>query len=150
MRTRALVIFCLLAAPAGCTGSGDKTDDIDFQITAPAPQSGSLHIEPSGLATRVTDEHGTQTTVLDPTQLVELHTAIDNAQFPGLAPSYRCTGICPLILSTVYDVTVQIGTRSFAVETDEFYILAQPPLVPARLVTAIRSLQDVFNHSDWR
>jgi hypothetical protein len=150
MRTRSLVILALIAAPAGCTSGGNSTDDVDFQIAAPDLQSRLLHIEPTGLATRVTEEHGTQTAVLDPTRLVEVRTAIDNARFPSLLPSYRCTGVCPAILSTVYDVTVEIGVRSFAVETDEFYMRADPPLVPAGLVTAIRTLQDVFDHSDWR
>jgi hypothetical protein len=141
-----VMIGCTSHAPDG-VGIGD----VDFRITqASTEDHPTMHIAPDGTATRVTLQRGTQTAVLDPATLDDLHAKVEAAQFPTLAPHYGCTGICPLILSPLYHMTVQLDGRSYGTEVESFFLMSQPPLFPPPLVAATTAIYDIFEHASWR
>jgi len=151
MEFRTLVPLCLVATAIGCADHGGPVGDVDYWITGPIGQTDgtALHIGPDGDATRSVPSGNTQTTVLDPHAVADLHTKIDAAQFPDLAPLYACTGLCPDIASNVLHVTVRLGGHPYTSAADSWYLSSTHGNVPAGLVTTIQALQQIFDQADW-
>jgi hypothetical protein len=76
----------------GAIGCADGTvGTIDYQLSGGfTGMRTSVHIEPGGEMTRTKPNGSTDTKVLDPTQLAELHRKVDDAGFPTLEASYSC------------------------------------------------------------
>jgi hypothetical protein len=128
----------------GCSSSSGMVDGpIDFSVSGGfSSDRTALHLELDGTAMRTTAGGGTQTTVLDPETVADLHRKIEDAEFATLAPAYGCNQCAD---GFIYNVSVQLDGRVHTVLADSL-----APW-PDGLTAVIDTLEDIgMRPLDWQ
>jgi hypothetical protein len=136
-----LCLGVMLGAASGCTHS--SVEAVDFRVNGGLAGNGdgtpSLHIDPDGVMTRTSTGGVTQTATLDPGALADLHSKIEAAEFPQLAPTYTACADCYINV-----VTVQLGGATYNVQADT------DAQVPTQLDAVITTLKAITSQPlDW-
>jgi|SRR6185503_7084143 hypothetical protein len=80
---------CVVLGVVGCADGTVGT--IDYELSGGFDgQLTTVHIDPTGEMTRTVERGTTETDVLDPTELADLHRKVNDAWSPLLDAQYRC------------------------------------------------------------